>query len=327
MPTGHRYARHVLFTLALVVSACADRSDPTAAPERGIAAAVQRAATGPSALDLIEQDYEAGLLDRDNVNRYRQYAVSAPEKLPSKYRTSAVGKDATWSMVQMARDWNELSPASKAEILDLQASGFGDLKHTLETSHFVLHYATQGTSAVPAQDANRNGIPDFIDVAAASWEAVWSREVSQLGYPAPKGTPAQKFHVYYKQLKFYGYAAPTNVELFSVSPVPYGTASAYIVIENDFYGFPPNDEDRMGNEVIRSGALKVTQAHEFMHALQFNINVYGSGWLMESHATWAEDAVYDGINDWHWYINTFLATPDFRSSPATSMARPFSRTG
>jgi hypothetical protein len=60
-----------------------------------------------------------------------------------------------------------------------------------------------------------------------------------------------------------------------------------------------------GTETIRTGALKVTQAHEFMHALQFNINVYQSGWLMESHATWAEDAVYDGINDWHWYINRF----------------------
>lgn len=35
-----------------------------------------------------------------------------------------------------------------------------------------------------------------------------------------------------------------------------------------------------------------------------------SGWLFESHATWAEDAVYDGINDWHWYINFFLSRPD-----------------
>jgi hypothetical protein len=104
---------------------------------------------------------------------------------------------------------------------------------------------------------------------------------------------------------------PTNVELFATSPVAQGTASAYIVIENDFYGFPPNDIDRTGREVIREGALKVTQAHEFMHAIQFNINVYGSGWLMESHATWAEDAVYDDANDWHWYINRFLATPDF----------------
>jgi hypothetical protein len=30
---------------------------------------------------------------------------------------------------------------------------------------------------------------------------------------------------------------------------------------------------------------------------------------MESHATWAEDATYDDINDWHWYINRFFANP------------------
>ncbi|HJR17972.1 MAG TPA: DUF6055 domain-containing protein, partial [Gemmatimonadales bacterium] len=41
-----------------------------------------------------------------------------------------------------------------------------------------------------------------------------------------------------------------------------------------------------------------------------NINVYQSGWLFESHATWAEDAVYDDTNDWHWYINRFLSRPD-----------------
>jgi hypothetical protein len=126
------------------------------------------------------------------------------------------------------------------------------------------------------------------------------------------GTPGLKFHVYYKDLRsYYGVTYPDNVVLQTTSPVPLGTASAYIVVENDFYdGFPPNDEDVTGNEVVRSGALKVTQAHEFMHAIQFNINVYQSGWLFESHATWAEDAVYDGVNDWRWYINTFLRNPD-----------------
>jgi hypothetical protein len=275
------------------------------------AVATQSVTSAPSSLDLIEQDYEGGLLDKNNANRLRMYAVAAPGKLPAKYRTAAIGKDATYSMVQLAKEFKDLSASVQAEILDLEAQGFGDLKNTIETAHFVLHYATSGSSAVPAQDANGNGISDFIDAAAESWEYTWGREVSQLGYPAPKGTPAQKFHVYYKNLdKYYGYAAPTNVELLATSPVAYGTASAYIVVENDFYGFPRNDEDRTGTEIIRSGALKVTQAHEFMHALQFNINVYGSGWLMESHATWAEDAVYDGINDWHWYINRFLRTPD-----------------
>jgi hypothetical protein len=298
----------VLFLTGVLV-ACSDQSTDPVAPPAFSSAAQQN--QGPSSLDLIEQDYAGGLLDKDNANRYRQYAVLAPEKLPAKYRSSVIGKDATYSMVQMAKEWNDLSPAAKAEILDLQAKGFGELKNTLETAHFVLHYASVGNSAVPGQDANGNGIPDFIDTAAQSWEFIWSREVVQLGYPAPKGTPAQKFHVYYKQLPYYGYCAPTNVELLAVSPVPYGTASAYIVIENDFYGFPPNDEDRTAREVIRSGALKATQAHEFMHALQFNINVYGSGWLMESHATWTEDIVYDHINDWRWYINRFLSTPDF----------------
>ena len=296
--------------LSTVLGACVDEPEQVTGPDSSPSFAAQQS-SGKSSLELIEEDYDGGLLDKDNANRYRQYAVSAPEKLPAKYRTAEIGKDATYSMVQLAREFDSLSTQAKAEIMDLQAKGFGDLKNTVETAHFVLHYATQGNHAVPAQDANRNGLPDFIDAAAVSWELIWNREVGQLGYPAPKGTPAQKFHVYYQELKYYGYCAPTNVELLATSPVPYGTASAYIVVENDFYGFPRNDEDRTGLEVIRSGALKVTQAHEFMHALQFNINVYGSGWLMESHATWAEDAVYDEINDWHWYINRFLATPDF----------------
>ena len=267
--------------------------------------------TAKTSLDLIEADYAAGAIDRQNVNLYREQALSDPGKLPTKYRSSARGKDATASLVRMAQDWSSLSKATQQAILDLRAKGLGNLAQTVETAHFVLHYTTTGNHSVPLQDADENDIPDFIDVAAESWEFVWQREVGQLNYPAPLGMPAQKFHVYYKALEtYYGAAYPENVTLQATSPVSLGTASAYIVVENDFYGFPPNDEDVTGRETVRAGALKVTQAHEFMHAIQFNINVYQSGWLMESHATWAEDAVYEGLNDWHWYIEDFLATAD-----------------
>lgn len=297
--------------LALLV-ACSEGS-PSAPGTLPPSFAAGGQGNGKTSLDLIEEDYDNGLLDKNNTNRYRQYAVSAPDKLPAKYRSDAIGKDATYSMLQMALDWNQLSTSTQQEILDLQANGFGQLKETLETEHFVLHYATQGAHAVPAVDANGNGRSDFIDAAAESWERIWDREIEELGYPAPKGTPQQKFHVYYQSLRlYYGYTAAKNVEVLATSPVALGTASGYIVVENDFAeGFPPNDEDVTGHEPVRSGALKVTQAHEFMHASQFNINVFQSGWLFESHATWAEDAVYDGINDWRWYINRFLATPDF----------------
>jgi hypothetical protein len=212
----------------------------------------------------------------------------------------------------MAKEWSSLSKSTQQEILDLRAKGLGDLSESIETTHFVLHYTTKGNHSVPLQDANDNTIPDYIDVAAQSMEAVWQREVVQLHYPPPLGMPAQKFHVYYKDLSsYYGATYATNVTQQATNPVPLGTATGYIVVENDFSdGFKPNDEDVTGLETIRSGALKVTQAHEFMHAIQFNINFYQSLWLMESHATWAEDAVYDGLNDWHWYIDRFFATAD-----------------
>jgi uncharacterized protein DUF6055 len=307
-------SRRHLVTAALcaLAAACSDQQESPTAPlpyEPGLAAGGQG---NKSSLDLIEDDYAAGLLDKNNANRYREYAVSLPDKLPSKYQSTTKAKDATYSMVLMARDWDQLSASTKQEILDIRANGFSQLKDSVTTQHFVLHYSTQGNQAVPAQDNNGNRVSDFIDAAAESWEQVWNREVGQLGYPTPIGTPARKFHVYYKDLRsYYGVTYADNVSLEATSPVRLGTGSAYIVIENDFYdGFPPNDEDVTGNEVIRSGALKVTQAHEFMHAIQFNINIYQSGWLFESHATWAEDAVYDGINDWRWYINRFLRNPD-----------------
>jgi len=307
--------------VAGVLTACADQ--PTApiaasgpAPRLATAGSNGNNGNGRSSLDLIEDDFDAGLLDRENVNRYREYAVSAPDRLPTKYRGAGVGKDATYSMVQLAKDWSTLSAATRKEIRDLRANGFGNLKDSVVTEHFVLHYTTQGDWAVPTRDNDRNGIPDFVDAAATSWEVIWTRQIGQLGYPAPKlttdalGNPTNKFHVYFKDMPYYGYCVPENVELLATSPVAYGTASAWIAVENDFAGFPRNDEDVTGTETVRTGALKVTQAHEFMHAVQFNLNVYQSGWLMESHATWAEDAVYDRVNDWHWYINGFLRTPD-----------------
>jgi hypothetical protein len=307
-----------LLTGALLFGACRDQPTAPIAAESSaprLAAGGNGNGNGPSSLDLIEDDYAGGLIDKDNANRYREYAVSAPAKLPQKYQSNERGKDATYSMVQMAKDWSSLSAATRKEIKDLRANGFGNLKNTRETTHFVLHYTLQGNFAVPSLDADRNGYPDFIDAAAKSWEDIYTREVNQLGYPAPKlaatadGAVANKFHVYFKDLAFYGYTVPENLSATSTSGFPSGTASAWIVVENDFAGFPPNDEDMTGAETVRTGALKVTQAHEFMHALQFNMNVYQSGWLMESHATWAEDAVYDDINDWHWYINRFFAAP------------------
>ncbi|GAA3532103.1 MXAN_6640 family putative metalloprotease [Nocardioides daeguensis] len=72
------------------------------------------------------------------------------------------------------------------------------------------------------------------------------------------------------------------------------TAPAYCVLDNDYaeYGPVPGP---LGN-------LQVTAAHEYFHAVQFAYDVNEEGWLLEATATWAEDEVYDDINDNRQYL-------------------------
>ena len=47
-----------------------------------------------------------------------------------------------------------------------------------------------GTVHAQVADVTDPGqVTDFIDAAAASWETIWNREIVQLGYPTPVGTP------------------------------------------------------------------------------------------------------------------------------------------
>jgi hypothetical protein len=49
---------------------------------------------------------------------------------------------------------------------------------------------------------------------------------------------ANKFHVYFKDMPYYGYCVPENIAYTPVNGFPSGTASAWIVVENDFVGLP-----------------------------------------------------------------------------------------
>ena len=227
-----------LLLLGAALAACSDAPDTISGPARAsqapLLAASQGGGNNKSSLEMIEEDYSAGALDRDNANRYRAYAVHAPEKLPQKYKSAAIGKDATESMVRQALDWDGLSKSTQQEILELRANGFANMKNTFETEHFVLHYSTVSASdAVPSVDVSGiRGVPDYIEVAAQSWEDIWQRQVVALGYPAPIGvTSRNKFHVYFDKIPYYGYCMPTNVTLEGTSPVPVGTASEALTVE------------------------------------------------------------------------------------------------
>ena len=114
---SRRFAALAAGTLLLAACSADEPTAPLSPDATGprFAAGGNGNGNGRSSLDLIEDDYAAGLLDKENTNKYRQYAVSAPDKLPSKYRSSTIGKDATYSMVQIAKDWSSLSAATRKE--------------------------------------------------------------------------------------------------------------------------------------------------------------------------------------------------------------------
>jgi hypothetical protein len=43
--------------------------------------------------------------------------------------------------------------------------------------------------------------------------------------------------------------------------------------------------------------MRVTAAHEYFHAVQFAYDIRENLWFMEATATWAEDELFDGVND------------------------------
>ncbi len=90
-------------------------------------------------------------------------------------------------------------------------------------------------------------------------------------------------------MRAYGYTTPGGVD---------GNELTRIVLHNTFLGFPPND-DPAGNQI---GAMKVTCAHEFKHASQRVHSNWSEGGWVELDATWAEEFVYDYVNDCYNYL-------------------------
>nr|NIT61942.1 T9SS type A sorting domain-containing protein [Fodinibius sp.]NIV16551.1 T9SS type A sorting domain-containing protein [Fodinibius sp.]NIY30522.1 T9SS type A sorting domain-containing protein [Fodinibius sp.] len=155
--------------------------------------------------------------------------------------------------------------------------------------YFSIHYETSGTHAVPPEDSDSDGIPDYVEEVAAAADSSYRHEVNQLGYtdPIPQG---QTYDIEIQNLE--------NIYGRTIAP---GTGETYIQIENDFSeGFPPND-DPEGNQV---GAIKVTVAHEFKHAVQYEANEWEgeTGLWLEMDATLMEEVVYDNVNDYYNYI-------------------------
>jgi hypothetical protein len=173
------------------------------------------------------------------------------------------------------------------------------------TAHFCVHWVAEGVDAPNLVDANGvsdgDGVPDFVEQVQQVAEHVYAIENGKLGWRPPKsdgrkGGGNGKTDVYLAEVggSLFGYAAPDKGQASKDHRLP-RRLHGYLVLDNDYdpFEFP-------GTTSIHD--LKVTFAHEYNHILQFGYDAYQDAWFAESTATWMEDQVYNGINDYLRYV-------------------------
>ncbi len=269
-------------------------------------AVVSAGVSPPSTLDKIDQALSAGRLSRDLATLYKVYSVHAPEKLPMEYRpeTEIIARCGTPVLLEALREMPNLSPSIQASITEAQSRPTTTNTYDSPGQYYKIHYDIVGTHAVPTADGNSNGIPDYVENLALYADSSWEHEILTIGWREPPSDGLSggdsRYDIYAQSIAYYGY---TQSE--TAGPEPWADYSSYIVVHNNFIGFPPND-DPDGNQ---AGAAKVTVAHEFNHACQYAYDAFDEFFIYELTAVSMEEEVFDIVNDAYNYLDSFFDYP------------------
>lgn len=168
--------------------------------------------------------------------------------------------------------------------------------------YFKIHYTMTGINAVSPIDLNRNGIPDYIEEIGDAFD--YSRKITcfERGFRQPlSGNDDKYYDVYVYNLKgIYGITFAKSIK--KDAKTGNRIASSYICIDNNY------SKDK-GFKKSKLDCMKVTAAHEFFHAVQNAYNLDADSWWKEASATWNEDEVYHGINDYIQYVGKVFSAP------------------
>lgn len=251
----------------------------------------------------IDRAYQQGKIDLDKKILFKLYAGKMPAKLPSDFRPTEDGilKCGTPAISDFQNKRSQLSQSSISEVESMMKNPTTQASETYESpsGKFMIHYETTGPDAVPGADSDNDGVPDYVEWTAEAADSSWSHEVSNLGYSDPIVGSSDPYKIYI-EIPFFGSGTYGETHLGSYKNVNDQTV---IVINNEL------DEPRFHvntDENPTHGAIKVTVAHEFKHAVQYTANQWNGetfNWL-EMDATLMEEVVYDDVNDYYNYIRS-----------------------
>jgi hypothetical protein len=237
----------------------------------------------------IEQSFRERGADLTEMILAKARALYEPETLSPELRGGTIDKCGTPLALEIEMALPDLPEDVAGEVRRMRDRPTCDTSIT--TEHFRIHYDTSGTHKILNWPNT-----SYRDAIATAAEYVYDQEVTSMGFVCPaddSGDPdggggCERYDIYVQNCSgYYGYCQPT---FYTGSG---NAANSYVVIDNDYAGFGyPDPEDPM----------KVTVAHEFNHACQMAVDVTEELWYMECTAVWAEEEVYDSINDYTQYI-------------------------
>ena len=244
---------------------------------------------------VIEDAFERGDIDHDEMILQKAYAIYAPWKLPEEFRGGRIDKSGTPLIDEIDRALPDLPQEVADEIRGLRARPVCD--EYIDTTHFRIWYDTSGVHTILGWPNT-----EYRDAVATAAENSWTEEVTNLGFrqpPSDGGDPdggggSAHYDIYVRNLSgVYGYCQGS----YTVPSTPRADCTSYVVIDNDYAGFGyPDPQDPM----------KVTVAHEFCHACQNSHDYTEEVWYKECTSVWVEDHVYDRVNDYVNYLPYFF---------------------
>ncbi len=242
--------------------------------------AVPAAASTGTTLERIERAHLSGEIDHEEYVLYRLYRVADKSLIPpdlvaptEQERPLRCGTP----MVRAARaavDW--MSPEARLGV---------DLVLPRNPQN-TLDYTSDNFSLIVGPDFT--GTEEDIDWWLETFETAWTVEVDELGFSNPPCTNAYLFEV--KLANTGGFTPPLSHDTWGYTD--HSGDCPYVVMHPDY--------EFTGNPI---GAAQVTAAHEFHHGIQSGYDWWEGNYWMEATATWAEDLVFDDVDDYIDYLN------------------------
>lgn len=170
----------------------------------------------------------------------------------------------------------------------------------------VVHFTRAGRNQVPADDTDRDGIPDFVNLVATTYDEVRNDYAMQLGLRSPltdQSVPVDngggpEFDVYLVDFAGRADGAFRRENCLSANPQQ---CTGYMLQENDFAGYR--------YPTVRE-AIRTVASHEFFHAVQAAYYSTLPSVPSESTAVWATEHFDPALTDLESLSAAYLRATD-----------------